>query len=156
MAGGWWRTWRAAWCQAVSTSYGGRARSRLAPPSYTTNRGLKLLRSRPLSQPVPNFRVSPKGCTPSLFSGNLRIKAEPSSAGQTARQDSNFGNAGLAIRSVVRRCDRSHLADTTEANMTDTFSPLQAPLQLSQHLASIVAAISLGCRGSRPRPHPVE
>ena len=42
------------------------ARERLATLSQTTNPGLKLLQNRPQSQPVPNFRVSPKGCSPSL------------------------------------------------------------------------------------------
>src|SRR6266481_5220566 len=54
--------------------YGGRARERLAPPSHINNRGLSPLRRRPRrvpSQPVPNFCVSPQGCTP-LLAGNLQ------------------------------------------------------------------------------------
>jgi hypothetical protein len=52
---------------AVAGTRWGRARSRLAPPNHTNNRGLSLLRSRSRrvrSQPVPDFRVSHQGCTP--------------------------------------------------------------------------------------------
>src|ERR1700730_11509696 len=42
------------------------------------------MRSGPLSQPVPNSRVSPQGCSPSLFSGNLRVTGAPSARQATS------------------------------------------------------------------------
>jgi hypothetical protein len=43
----------------------------------------------------------------SLLAGNLRIEADPSFAGQTARYDSNFGNAVPVRTTPLPRSDGS-------------------------------------------------
>src|ERR1700674_5954846 len=41
-------------------------------------------------------RIRKNSLLNSLFSGNLRLNADPSSSGHTTRYDSNFGNAAWA------------------------------------------------------------
>src|SRR5262249_60326471 len=62
---------------------------------------------------------------------------------QGAEKRKALGHCHLAIRSVVRGAERSHLLHTTEATMTDTASPnpsQHSPVQLSNQLAALVAA----------------